>query len=270
MPDTFPGVEVRHRGGHYAVLDPGAHVLAWTPPGQLPVLWVSPLATFEPGIAVRGGVPVVFPWFGTGVTGDRRPSHGFARTALWRRSQVTDDLLSGGGLVVRHTLETPDSPRAELVSEFTPARLTVSLVVTNTGSGDVTYEEALHTYLAVRDVNRISVEGLAGCPYFDKVIGGPNVEPGTVRFDGETDRIYEHTGEVVVDDPGRGRQILVTKTGSANTVVWNPGPSLGARIADVGSKWRKFVCVEAANVGASAITLAPGDSHTLSQSIQLT
>lgn len=274
MPQApFPGVEVRHRGGHYAVLDPGAHVLAWTPPGQTPVLWVSPVAVFEPGVAVRGGVPVVFPWFGAGVTGDRKPSHGFARTATWRRSQVADELATNGRLEVHHTLDATgfesEPFTAELVSEFTPTKLTVSLIVTNTGTTDFTYEEALHTYLGVRDVGKISLEGLSGCRYVDKVTGVTNTQQGLVRLDGETDRIYEHTGDVVVDDAERGRRILVTKTGSANTVVWNPGQALGARMADVGTKWRKFVCVEAANVGASAITIAPGDSHTLSQSIQL-
>ncbi len=68
---TFPGIETYHRGGHYAVLDAGAQVLTWMPPGQNAVLWVSPLAVFEPGVAVRGGVPVVFPWFGGGPSGDR-------------------------------------------------------------------------------------------------------------------------------------------------------------------------------------------------------
>ncbi len=130
------------------------------------MLWVSPLATFEPGVAVRGGIPVIFPWFGSGAAGDRTPAHGFARTAEWERTGLVDDLVETGRLEVRHRLTSDgfaSAPfSAELVSEFTLQHLRVSLTVTNTGSADFTYEEALHTYFAVSDVARISIEGLDG------------------------------------------------------------------------------------------------------------
>lgn len=268
----FPGIET-HKGGHYAVLDAGAHVLAWTPRGQNPVLWVSPLAVFAPGTAVRGGIPVVFPWFGAGPSGDRRPSHGFARTAAWRRTAVTNDLATSGRLEVRHALDASglDSEpfEAELVSEFTAGQLSVSLVVRNPGPGAFRYEEALHTYLAVSDVGAVSVDGLSGCTYLDKVAGAAAVQDGPVRFTGETDRIYRHTAEVVVDDPDWGRRIAVGKQCSANTVVWNPGREKGTALADVGPNWTGFVCVEAGNVGDDAIELAPGEEHILTQTLRL-
>lgn len=273
----FPGIET-HKGGHYAVLDAGAHVLAWTPRGQNPVLWVSPLAVFAPGTAVRGGIPVVFPWFGAGPSGDRRPSHGFARTAAWRRTAVTNDLATSGRLEVRHALDATgldasglgsEPFEAELVSEFTAGQLSVSLVVRNPGPGAFRYEEALHTYLAVSDVGAVSVDGLSGCTYLDKVAGAAAVQDGPVRFTGETDRIYRHTAEVVVDDPDWARRIVVGKQGSANTVVWNPGREKGTALTDVGSNWPGFVCVEAGNVGDDAIELAPGEEHILTQTLRL-
>lgn len=277
MPETtFPGVEVRPRGGHYAVLDAGAQVLAWTPPGQNPVLWLSPLASFDPGVAVRGGVPVVFPWFGAGLTGNRRPMHGFARTAQWRRTSVVNELAASGRLEVRHSLDADglDSApfAAELVASFSSERLEVSLSVTNTGSGTFTYEEALHTYLAVNDIATVSVAGLDGCRYLDRAAGaGPDevAQTGDVRFDGEVDRVFRHTGDAAVRDPAWGRTIQVGKTGSANTVVWNPGPAKGRALADVGPNWPDFVCVEAGNVRDAAIELAPGEQHILTQSIEL-
>lgn len=273
--DFFPGVEAHFKGAHYAVLDAGAHVLAWTPAGHLPVLWLSPLARFEPGVAVRGGIPVVFPWFGAGITGDRSPAHGFARTAAWKRAGVTNELATGGRLEVRHTLDADDFDSepfaAELVSEFAIDHLQVSLTVTNTGETTFTYEEALHTYLAVSDISAISLDGLDGCSYTDKVDAGPSapVQAGSVRFSGETDRLYAHTGTVIVDDPEWSRRIEVTKEGSATTVVWNPGATKGAALADVGPNWAGFVCVEAANTGDGAIRLEPGESHILSQRMRL-
>lgn len=269
----FPGIETHYKGGHHAVLDAGAHVLAWTPHDQVPVLWVSPLTVFEPGVPVRGGIPVVFPWFGAGAKGDRTPAHGFARTAEWERVGLVDDLVATGRLEVRHRLTSEgfDSApfSAELVSEFTRDHLRVSLSVTNTGTADFSYEEALHTYLAVSDVARISLEGLDGYSYIDKVDGGEQVQAGPVRFTGETDRLYSHTGDVVVDDPDWSRKIRVSKEGSAITVVWNPGAARGASMSDVAQYWPGFVCVEAANTGDRTITVPSGETHILAQQLHL-
>ena len=269
----FPGIETHYKGGHHAVLDAGAHVLAWTPHDQVPVLWVSPLTVFEPGVAVRGGIPVVFPWFGSGPGGDRTPAHGFARTAEWQRVGLVDDLVGSGRLEVRHRLtnEGFDSApfSAELVSEFARDHLRVSLSITNPGSEDFSYEEALHTYLAVSDVARISLEGLDGCRYLDKVGGGERLQAGPVRFTGETDRVYSHSGDVVVDDPDWSRKIRVSKEGSAVTVVWNPGAARGASMSDVAQYWPGFVCVEAANPGSRMVTVPAGGTHTLAQTLEL-
>lgn len=282
MPETpFPGVETHFNGREYAILDAGAQPIAWEPAGQLPVLWLSPLADFEPGTAVRGGVPIVFPWFGGGPDGDREPKHGFARTAPWHRAEVTETVKETGELTVRYTLdssllasagsETSDFA-AELTASFGNTVLTVSLTITNTGTEPLTYEEALHTYLKVCDVTRVAVSGLEGCSYTDMATGaGPSRQLQTepVRFEGEVDRIYDCAGAVVVDDPGFSRRIRVTAHGAANTVVWNPGRKLGSSIRDIGSYWSEFVCVEAANVRSAAITLVPGEQHTLSQHVGL-
>lgn len=274
--NAFPGVEVHFRAGEYAALDAGAQAIAWTPPEQNAVLWLSPLVTFEPGVALRGGVPVVFPWFGAGPSGDRKPSHGFARTAAWRRESVLNELAASRRLVVRYSLNEAglDSApfNAELTVSFDPRRFDVSLRVTNTGPDRFTYEEALHTYLAVSSIDRVAVDGLTGCTYLDKADGaGPDevVQAGPVSFAGEVDRVYRHGGDAVVIDPGWSREIHIGKQGSANTVVWNPGPVKGPALADVGPGWTDFVCVEAGNVRDAAITLAPGEEHILTQSIRL-
>ncbi|PKQ22238.1 MAG: D-hexose-6-phosphate mutarotase [Actinobacteria bacterium HGW-Actinobacteria-5] len=277
MPENaFPGVEVHFTGGEYAALDVGAQAIAWTPPEQNAVLWLSPLATFEPGAALRGGVPVVFPWFGAGPSGDRTPSHGFARTAAWRREAVLNELATSGRLVVRYSLNEAglDSApfTAELTLSFAPGQFEVSLRVVNTGPEVFRYEEALHTYFAVSGIDAVRVDGLAGCAYLDKAAGGGAdeiVQAGSVRFTGEVDRVYRHGGDAVIVDPGWSREIVVGKQGSANTVVWNPGPVKGPALADVGLHWTDFVCVEAGNVRDAAIELAPGEEHILTQTIRL-
>jgi glucose-6-phosphate 1-epimerase len=61
----------------------GAQVTAWQPPGERPILFTSPNAVFAAGKAVRGGIPIIFPWFGPNRRAPSAPQHGFARTATW-------------------------------------------------------------------------------------------------------------------------------------------------------------------------------------------
>ncbi len=224
----------------------------------------------------------MFPWFGNGPDGTREPKHGFARTAVWRRAEVTETVKDTGELTVRYTLDPSELPStgpadtpdfaAELTASFGNSALTVSLTVTNTGTEPFTYEEALHTYIKVCDVTRIAVNGLEGCSYTDTATGATptrQLQTEPVRFEGEVDRIYDCAGAVVVDDPGFSRRVRLTAHGAANTVVWNPGKKLGRSTPDIGQYWSEFVCVEAANVRASAVHLSAGEQHTLSQHVGL-
>lgn len=278
--DPLPGVEARPYGGHYTILDHGAHVLAWQPPGERPVLWTSRKSQFEPGVAIRGGVPVIFPWFGSGRTGSLKPAHGFARTVPWRRVLVDDGLDSGGPFTVEYVLDDsatghpdafPHQYQAALVARFGSDELEVALTVTNTCDEEFSFEAALHTYLAVGDIRHVHLAGLDGLTYLDTVPGapsGPQIQQGLVRFSAETDRLYDHTGEVLVVDEDWGRTLRVTKDGSATTVVWNPWVAKAAAMGDFGDdEWPEMLCIEAANVRHHAVTLAPGDSHRMAQRI---
>ena len=144
--------------------------------------------------------------------------------------------------------------------------LTTSLTVHHAGGEPFLYEAALHTYLHVGDVRRVTVHGLENTPYKDKVLGGreqPGVD-GPVRFVGETDRVYlDTTAAVTADDPALDRRLTVEKAGSDSTVVWNPWATKAAAFADFGDdEWPGMLCIETANVGGGAITLGPGQSHT--------
>ncbi|MGB2978414.1 MAG: D-hexose-6-phosphate mutarotase [Propionicimonas sp.] len=265
------GINLNLGGTHYAILDQGAHALAWQPPGAREVLWCSRLARFEPGVPVRGGVPVIFPWFGSGVDGARRPAHGYARNAVW---QLEDVKATHGDLDVSYHLESPQAPGVlDLRATFTAAAFSVALTVTNRGDEPFTYEAALHTYLAVGDIYETRLEGLDGLSYLDTVPGallGPHTQAGAVTFTGETDRIYTHAGTAWVHDHAWQRTIEVSKEGSASTVVWNPWVAKAAAMSDFGDEeWRQMLCVEAGNLRGHAITLAAGGSHTMSQTLRV-
>ena len=151
------------------------------------------------------------------------------------------------------------------------ATLTMSLTVENTGATDFEFEEALHTYLSVGDSRRISIEGLAGARYFDKVTQQEQTQSGVVAIAGETDRVYYSEGAVRVKDPAMARTITVSKDGSANTVVWNPWAEKSKAMDDFADdEWQSMVCVETANVLDKAIRLAAGESHTMTQQLSVT
>jgi len=253
--------------------DHGAHVTRWTHRG-VPVVWVSEASRYEEGTAIRGGIPVCWPWFAAGPRGDRSPSHGLARTRSWRLMAHEDTLLRW-----RLTHEDlDDDARAPFDAEFActltarlePGCLEVSLEVSNTGGLELTYEAALHTYLHVGDVREISIEGLDGVAFYDKVQQREQTQAGAVRVGGAEDRVYSSPGPTRVLDPGLEREVHVSNTGAANTVIWNPGPDGAAGMDDFGDEeWTQMVCVEAACVGSSAITLSAGQDHVMTSRIEL-
>jgi glucose-6-phosphate 1-epimerase len=261
----------------------GAHVARWTPRGQRPVLFLSERSEFLPGKAIRGGVPVIFPWFGPRGGGLPGPSHGFARTSIWTLEE-TAILENGSAETVPVTMLfslAPDSvSRGFGYGDFhlryrvtVSARLELELEVSHDGSEPFTYEEALHSYFAVGDITQVAVAGLAGTTYIDKVDGYrckvQREEP--LRFSGETDQVHLHTkAKCVVHDAGWERRIAIEKSGSASTVVWNPWAekTLGLKDMDP-DDWRGMVCVETANVADDAITLQPGATHTMRTIIRI-
>jgi len=252
----------------------GAHLAHWQPAGHAPVLFMSQRAEFVPGKPIRGGVPVCFPWFGERHDGKAGPQHGFARTTVW---QLASAMTAGDDLHLLWTLG-PDAASRELGFDHFRAAyrmtigrtLTMELTVANDSSGGgaaLAFEEALHTYFAVADAREVSITGLAGTTYLDKLDGmKPKVQPdGVLRFAGRTDRPYLHTeATCVLRDQAGKRTITVAKTGSRTTVVWNPWQELTAKMPDMEpDAWLHMACIETANVGDDAITLQPGETHTM-------
>lgn len=251
--------------------DHGAHVTAWTPAGQQPVLWMSAASGLDDTAPIRGGVPVCWPWFGPGRTKDLSPAHGFARVSPWSFQGVTegDDQVTATWTLTdgQATNDRFPQPYAATFTATFGAELELVLTVENTGDEDFSYEEALHTYLAVGDIREVTVTGLDGASYLDKAPGAgpdPVVQQGDITFAGETDRVYASSAPVTVVDLVGGRTITVTTTGAANTVVWNPWIAKAAAMPDFGDdEWQGMICVEGANALDNAVVLPPGGTHTL-------
>ena len=250
----------------------GGHVTHYQPRGQAPVLFMSRQSLFAPGKAIRGGVPIIFPWFGARAGDPSAPQHGFARVAAFDVESTRRDDDGSVSVVLR--LEPTEALRRVWPHAFAVryavrvgAALDLAFGTHNLSDGPLLFEEALHTYLAVSDVREVSVAGLAGTTYIDKTDGMTRkVEgPAPVRLTAETDRVYLDTrATCVVDDPRGGRRLVVDKQGSASTVVWSPWMAKAQAMADLGDdEWTALLCIETANAADDAVTLAPGATHTM-------
>ena len=256
----------------------GAHLAHWTPRGQRPVLFVSPKSLFAAGKAIRGGVPVIFPWFGSRSDGKPGPAHGFARTSQWTVESTKQ--REDGRVEITLALSSTDATRAFFHAAFrirlrvTVGReLEMELATSNEGESPFTFEEALHTYLAVGDVQQASVFGLDNTVFIDKTDGFKRKKQGRepVRIVKETDQVHlGATATCSVWDPVWNRRIVVEKGGSSSTVIWNPWIEKSKGMSDMEADgWKQMLCVETANAADNAVLLAPGASHKLTTKIRV-
>jgi glucose-6-phosphate 1-epimerase len=260
-----------------AVALQGGQVVGYTPHGAQPVLFVSRQSHYAPGKAIRGGIPVCWPWFGPHPSDASKPQHGFARTRPWQ--VLGASVADGGATVLRLGLADDAATQAlwphafalELVVSV-GAALAVTLIARNTGDAPFACTGALHSYFAVGDISAITIHGLDGATYVDKVAGGQEqVQHGPITIGGEVDRVYRDTSAAChVEDPALGRRIVVAKEGSRSTVVWNPWQAKAAQLADMADdEYQTFVCVETSNALDDVVTLAPNEEHRLTAMISV-
>ena len=264
-------IRLVHLSGASAVVHPqGAHVTSWIPAGGSEVLFVSRAARFQPGTAIRGGVPVIFPQFNTM---GPLPKHGFARTEHWH---TADWLASRAVFGLRDNERTrelwPHAFQAELAVEVEETRLSIRLSVTNTEAAPFSFTAALHTYLRVADVRRAAVLGLQGLSYRDALQGSETrVErDAELRIADEIDRIYTDVpSELRVRDEAGGRTIRLRSEGFSDAVVWNPGARAAAALPDMqAGEEREMLCVEAAEVSVP-VFLGPGVTWRAAQVLEM-
>ena len=250
----------------------GAHLTAWEPGDAGPVIFLSSKTELAPGKPIRGGVPVVFPWFANDSKKDRLdghpgPAHGFARVQEWSLDVVEQ---RGGDLRLVLSLEPMKMSRSMgyegflLTLELAIGKvLTMSMTVKNTGSVPLMFEDAFHTYYKIADIQEVAVRGLEATPFIDKTddFKVKPYEGKPVRFTKKEDRVYNGTtAACVIDDVAGRRRITLHKSGSHTTVVWNNF----AAMPDLGEwDWHGYVAVETANAGRDAVTLAAGASATM-------
>ncbi|MCR0997928.1 D-hexose-6-phosphate mutarotase [Serratia rubidaea] len=240
--DELSVVVVSHPKVRAAVTLQGAHLISWQPSGERPVIWLSDNTPFKTGNAIRGGVPICWPWFGPA----GKPSHGFARNQPWRLTAHDEDQ---DGVILTFTLQDNEQTRKlwphafMLIARF---KLGESCEIELESHGDYQATAALHSYFQIGDIARISVAGL-GETYLDKVANGAEArQSGEVTFSGQTDRIYTQPAACsLIKDPALQRTIEVQHHHMSDVIAWNPGAELSCSMADMANDgYKTMVCVE--------------------------
>ena len=272
----LPKIQIQGQSAEAEIYLHGAQITSWQPVGTGEVLFLSERSHWQDGKAIRGGIPICFPWFRAKADDPKAPSHGFVRTRQWRLGSLS--AANEEEVCARLSTGSDDRSRKWWPFEFrveyaitVGKRLRLELTVTNTGDQNFRFEEALHTYFLVGDVRRVLVAGLEGVTYLDNRDGNQEkMQHGGLVVAGQIDNAYRNaSGPVEIVDPAPARRLVTRKENSASTIVWNPWSDGAAGLADLGpEEWQRMLCVEGGNILDSAVTLKSGESHSLTVVIE--
>lgn len=278
-------LRVENRQATATIFLQGAQLAHYQKTAEQPTIWCSPLCDYREGTPLRGGIPICWPWFGDLArnpdsiqqhhTLTDAPAHGLVRDREW---QV--DSISFEGEEVTHITLTLKLPAIEGCYGPYPSdlrltlsvgeKLTALLEIENRGDKAFVFSCALHSYFAVGDIDKVSVNGLEQLQYIDCMDDWQQrTQEGAATIDQEVDRIYLGTHNTInLVDKSWQRVISVHSEGSDSTVLWNPWQDKASRLSHFADDaYREMLCIETANVGSDCVTLPPGASHSLRMTI---
>jgi glucose-6-phosphate 1-epimerase len=264
----FPIIEINNAKASALISLYSGQVLSFRPKAETQdVMFLSDKAYYQAGKAIKGGIPICWPWFGPDPEGLGRAAHGFVRNRMWNMVQSLTT-TNGDTQVTLGLSDTPETqtiwPKAfELTLVVTVGEsLTVELITHNKGDTPFTVTQALHTYFKVGDISQVQVLGLDGVQFLDKTDGGSEkTQVGAVTISGEVDRVYTNVtaAELVIVDASFDRRIHITAQGSKTAIVWNPWVEITAGMADLEDHdYKSLICVETANAAEDIVAIAPG------------
>ncbi|HMP30766.1 MAG TPA: D-hexose-6-phosphate mutarotase [Saprospiraceae bacterium] len=243
----------------------GGQILSWIPKKSNEVLFLSEKALFDSKSAIRGGVPICWPWFGNK---EGCEAHGFARNQLWSLTNILED---GNFTDVQLTLNHSDHKYEGvfLTLKFRISEsLEISLITLNNSSETLIFTQALHTYLYVSEITNVEIEGLSNVEFYNKLTDTFNVcSTEKLKIEGEIDQIFRTRGKQILID--NYRKILIETKGSTDTVIWNPWINKSKSMKDLHEDdYLRFLCIEAANI-LEPIKLPCYEKFELSQKITI-
>lgn len=260
-------------GASAALYTQGAHLCSWIPAGGQEQLFMSKSSELREGVAIRGGVPIIFPQF---AALGSLPKHGFARTARWRLLRSGQTQQGAGQAVfelqenIKSLLLWPQVFKAELTVTVMADSLQLDFSVVNRGDTAFSFTCALHTYFAVQQIAAVQLHGLQGVFYRDSVSGISNCldSAAWLTVQGEVDRIYANI-PAAIELRQPQQTTVITQTGFSDAVIWNPGAEKGSSLSDLEPEgYQRMLCVEAASI-MQPVRLAAGEAWSGSQSMRV-
>lgn len=271
LENGFRYIEVTNTKANAKVALNGAHLFHYHRVGERELLWLSDISYFEDGKAIRGGIPICWPWFGFNKDDVSLSQHGFARTSLWEfksSNETTDSTTLVFTLSdTKETLEVWNYKFSLELKIAISDTLTLELKTTNLDTKEFILTQALHTYFSILNISNVIVKGLDKKPYLDALSWQNMVQDGDIRFEREVDRVYQNIDNTItlVDID---REITIKNEGSSSVVVWNPWIEKTKRMSAMKEDaYTTMLCIESANAFNDARVLKPNESHTLKATI---
>lgn len=272
----YPIIKVSNAFAKATICCHGAHLTEYTPLNSKSLIFLSEKAEFRVGKAVRGGIPICWPWFNAHPNNLDLPSHGFVRNNFWELVEIkeddqTTDLKFNFPFTDQHFEMIGGKVNLQLLISI-GKKLTIELSTTNLDDKEIPIGGAIHTYLAVNDIAQCTVKGLKYAHFFDSLTRKEGIsENELLKFSQEYDRVFIQTdSSTVLQDASINRTIQIDKVNSQATCVWNPWIKKASSIEDLDDlEYKKFLCIEALNWREDLKLLAKGETHTLGQIISL-
>lgn len=276
--NTFPAVRVTTPHSVTEISLYGAQILSWKlQQDPLAVIWCGDSAVYRDGKAIRGGIPICWPWFGASPIDASHPSHGFARTAHWTLQSISAGADHQDDMMLQFTLVDNEQTRKLFPYAFELTYsvscgfdLNTALAVTNKGHAPFSFSAAFHNYFAVSNICNVEVYGLESHNYIDETDHHLlKTQSGILTVQGETDRQYQAVNEpVILRDSGANRQITVMKAGGSVVTVWNPWHERAEKLDDFANNdYTRMICIESVIPANAPLTLDPGFCRVLTQYI---
>jgi glucose-6-phosphate 1-epimerase len=273
----FPLIRISNRSADALISIYAAQVLSFQPVDEsTDLLFLSPQSVYTEGQAIRGGIPVCWPWFGENTEGLQRVKHGFVRNHFWQVLETSSsDCETTVHLIFKENFRQEKNwqqPFSLVLKIIVGTTLQLNLTTYNTGNQAFTITQAFHSYFQVGDIHHVQILGLADCAYIDKLdSSNSKAQNGALVVNQEIDRIYAHPeNQLLILDTKLNRGIQITANNTKTAVVWNPWVETTQKLPDLADNaYKSFVCVEVGNIAFDDIQVLPDTCHHLHANFEI-
>jgi glucose-6-phosphate 1-epimerase len=240
----------------------GAHIFSFKPHDKEEFFWLSDKSEFEEGKAIRGGVPLCWPAFGT--NNPDLPQHGFARTSLFKF--IGSKELDEETTQLHFTLQETEGSltlwsykfRLEFIVTISQ-NIKMQLITTNKDKQSFALTQAFHSYFNISHISNVKLKGLQGTKVLDTLTNKTTFCKDTIKFDEEYDRVFQGVEKVLYLEDDL-RVFTIEQSGAKSVVVWNPWIDKSKKMSGMrDNAYKEFVCVESANAFENVKILKAGE-----------